>query len=77
MRWFATVWSQLREWSGDDAYERYQAEYLTHQAPHHARHDEGHGHRHAPAQDPDHAPLSRRQFYRAYFDRRAKRPRCC
>ncbi len=24
-----------------------------------------------------HEMLSRRAFYRAYFDRRAKRPRCC
>jgi hypothetical protein len=24
-----------------------------------------------------HALLSRREFYRAYFDRRGKRPRCC
>ncbi|MBA3684670.1 MAG: putative selenoprotein [Planctomycetes bacterium] len=24
-----------------------------------------------------HALLSRRDFYRDYFDRRAKRPRCC
>jgi hypothetical protein len=27
--------------------------------------------------DHGHALLSRRDFYRAYFDRRATRPRCC
>jgi hypothetical protein len=25
----------------------------------------------------DHALLDRREFYRRYFDRRARRPRCC
>jgi hypothetical protein len=51
----AALWSGLRCWSGDDAYERYCAEHA------------GHGHE----------LLSRRAFYRAYFDRRGKRPRCC
>ncbi len=45
----------LREWSGDDAYERYLADHR------------GHGH----------AIMGKREFYRAYFDRRGKRPRCC
>lgn len=48
-------WLKLREWSGDDAYERYLAEHR------------GHGHE----------LLSRRDFYRSYFERRGKRPRCC
>ncbi|HYE07391.1 MAG TPA: CstA-like transporter-associated (seleno)protein [Planctomycetota bacterium] len=54
-RLLIVAWSRLREWSGDDAYERYLAEHR------------GHGH----------ALLGRREFYRAYFDRRGKRPRCC
>jgi hypothetical protein len=48
-------WRRLREWSGDDAYERYVAEHR------------GHGH----------DLMDRRRFYRDYFERRAKRPRCC
>lgn len=55
MAGWAILRSALREWSGDDAYERYLAEHR------------GHGH----------ALLGRREFYRAYFERRAKRPRCC
>ncbi len=50
-------WNRLREWSGDDAYERYLS---THRE---------HGH--------IQPPLSKRDFYRQYFDRRGKRPRCC
>src|SRR3954468_19844191 len=55
MGWLATLWHRLREWSGDDAYDRYLAEHR------------GHGH----------ALLTRPAFYRAYFHRRANRPRCC
>lgn len=57
MRALRRLWLALREWSGDDAYERYLAEHR------------GHGH--------TEPPLSRRAFYAGYFDRRAKRPRCC
>lgn len=54
-RFLAAFWVRLREWSGDDAYERYLADHRDHA----------------------HALLSRRDFYRDYFDRRGKRPRCC
>lgn len=49
------AWALLRDWSGDDAYERY------------CRAHAGHGH----------DLLSRRAFYRRYFEQRGKRPRCC
>jgi hypothetical protein len=49
------IWMRLREWSGDDAYDRYLSEHRDH----------------------GHALLGRREFYRQYFDRRGRRPRCC
>jgi uncharacterized short protein YbdD (DUF466 family) len=52
------LWLKLREWSGDDAYDRYLSEHRGHE------HD-------------GHELMSRRDFYRAYFERRGKRPRCC
>ncbi len=60
-RCWAICRSRLREWSGDDAYERYLAEHRDH------------GH----SLKDGHALLDRREFYRQYFDRRGKRPRCC
>jgi hypothetical protein len=50
-------WNRLREWSGDDAYDRYLGLHREH----------AHAHK----------VLSKREFYRQYFDRRGKRPRCC
>jgi uncharacterized short protein YbdD (DUF466 family) len=55
LRILSALWSGLRSWSGDDAYDRYLVDHRGHQ----------------------HKLLSRREFYRRYFDRRGGGPRCC
>jgi hypothetical protein len=55
MKLLRALVARLREWSGDDAYERYVDRHR------------GCGH----------APMDRRAFYRAYFERRGTGSRCC
>ena len=76
------IWRLLRWWSGDDAYERYLAEYRL-------RHEVGHdaGIRNTGGTDGgqvktgvctcSHAPMTRREFYKQYFAQRGDKPRCC
>ena len=61
------LWDRLRRWSGDDAYDRYCAEHAN-------------GAEHADCADHaehGHDLLSRREFYRRYYNDQGKRPRCC
>lgn len=65
MKWFKSVWQGIRQWSGDDAYERY----LQHYAAHHAASDDS-------GEVPP--PLSREAFYREWQENKWNGiKRCC